>query len=148
MPIELRRKRALSSLRGVPLLALLAAGPSAADVVVIANKNAPDALTKEQVAEIFMGKAYSLPGGVAAAPLDLPPSNPLREEFYSKITGKSAAQAKSYWAKMAFTGKGTPPKEAENSAEIKRAVAASPGGIGYIEKAAVDGSVKVVLTVN
>lgn len=147
MLFDSRRRRAWFSTRGVCLLLLLAAGPAAADVVIIANKHAPDTLSKEQVAEIFMGKSYSLPGGTPAAPLDLPASHPLREEFYTKVTGKSASQAKSYWAKMAFTGKGIPPREAEGSAEVKKAVAASPGGIGYIDRAAVDNSVKVVLTV-
>lgn len=127
---------------------LLAAEPAAGDVVIIANKNAPDIVTREQVADIFMGKAFSLPGGIPAVPQDLPASHPAREEFYSKVTGRSAAQAKSYWAKMVFTGKGTPPREAESSVELKKTVANTPGGIGYVDKSAVDGSVKVVLTVN
>lgn len=130
------------------LAATLAAGPALADLVVIANKAGPDAMTKEQVADVFLGKATSLPGGTGAAPMDLPESNAMREEFYTKTTGKSAAQVKSYWAKMSFTGKGTPPKEAGSSAEVKKAVAANPGAIGYVEKSAVDGSVKVVLTLN
>lgn len=132
---------------GTLVCAALIAGPASADVVVIANKSGPDAMTKDQVADVFLGKASTLPGGASAVPQDLPESSPLRDEFYSKLTGKSAAQAKSYWAKMAFTGKGTPPKEG-SSAEVKKAVATTPGGIGYVEKTAVDGSVKVVLTVN
>ncbi len=75
-------------------------------------------------ADVFLGKAASLPGGA------------------------SAAQAKAYWSKLAFTGKGTPPPEAGNSAAVKKAVAGAPGGIGYIEKSAADATVKVVLTVN
>lgn len=148
MPVRPRRKYFLLRAFGIQLLSLLAAGPSAAELVIIANRNAPDTLTREQVSEIFMGKSFSLPGGTPVAPLDLPASHPLREEFYTKVTGKSAAQARSYWAKMTFTGKGTPPKEADGSAEVKKAVASSPGGIGYIDKTAVDGSVKIVLTVN
>jgi hypothetical protein len=46
---------------------------------------------------------------------------------------------------MAFTGKGTPPKEVANSAEVKKTLAGNPGLIGYIEKSAVDGSVKTLL---
>lgn len=131
----------------VLLSGLLAAGAVSAEVVVIVGKSGPDAMTKEQVSDVFMGKAASLPGGAAAAPQDQAESSPLRDEFYSKVTGKTAAQAKAYWSKLAFTGKGTPPPEAANSAAVKKAVAATPGGIGYIEKAAVDGTVKVVLTV-
>jgi ABC-type phosphate transport system substrate-binding protein len=139
--------RVTGSLSGILLCSALIAGPVRAEVVVIANKATAD-MSKEQVSDVFMGKASSLPGGAAAAPHDLPEANALREEFYTKLTGKSAAQVKSYWAKMSFTGKGTPPKEATNSADIKKIVAATPGAIGYVEKTAVDSSVKAVLTLN
>lgn len=125
----------------------LTVAPAGADVVVIVNKSGPDSMTKEQVADVFLGRTTTLPGGAGAAPQDLPESSALRDEFYSKVTGKSAAQAKSHWSKMAFTGKGTPPKEGSSN-DVKKAVAATPGGIGYVEKAAVDGSVKSVLTIN
>lgn len=144
----MRGKPVHASFAGLTAAAWLClAGVAQADVVVIVNKQGtPDSLTKEQVADLFMGKASSIPGGPAVAPVDQPESSPLREEFYTKIAGKSAAQVKSYWAKMAFTGKGTPPKEGGNSADIKKLVSSTPGGIGYIEKSAVDGSVKAVLT--
>jgi len=127
--------------RLLSLLALLGAAlPATADVVVVAGAGSSAAnLSKEQIADIFLGKSTAL------TPLDQPESSPLRDEFYTKVTGKSAAQAKSYWAKLAFTGKGTPPKEGANSAEIKKALAGSPNLIGYIEKSAVDGSVKTLL---
>lgn len=141
------RRLRLGALTAMATMAFLSS-PANAEVVVIANKSGPDALTKEQVADVFLGRATSLPGGASAVPVDLPESSPLREEFYTKATGKSAAQVKSFWAKMSFTGKGKPPQEGASSADVKKAVSAAPGGIGYIEKSAVDGSVKVVLTVN
>lgn len=128
-------------------LPLFLATVAQAEVVVVTGKSAGE-MSKEQVAEIFLGRASSLPGGGAAVLFDQPESSPVRDEFYSKVTGKSAAQAKSHWSKLAFTGKGTPPKEAASSADIKKAVASTPGGIGYIEKSAVDDTVKVVLGVN
>lgn len=132
---------------GVGLAGIFLAGSASAELVVIVAKSGPDAMTKEQVSDVFLGKAPSLPGGATAAPQDQADASPLRDEFYTKLTGKSAAQAKAYWSKLAFTGKGTPPPEAASSAAVKKAVAAAPGGIGYVEKAAADASVKVVLTV-
>ncbi|MDH4286334.1 MAG: hypothetical protein OEV26_02820 [Gallionella sp.] len=110
-----------------------------ADVVVIAGANSPvGSLSKDQSSDIFLGK------NTAATPLDQPESSPLRDEFYSKVTGKSASQAKSHWSKLSFTGKGKPPKEGRNSDDIKRLVADNPNLVGYIEKSAVDSSVKVI----
>lgn len=115
--------------------------PAAAEVVVVAGTaSSAGSMSKEQVADIFQGKNTS------ATPVDQAESNPIREEFYTKVAGKSAAQVKSYWAKLAFTGKGTPPKEAPSSAEVKKLLGGNPALVGYIEKAAVDGSVKVLLS--
>ena len=92
--------------------------PALADVAVIVSaKNPASSLTKEQASDLFLGKATSFPGGGSASPVDLPESSPVREDFYSKVTGKSASQAKSYWSKMVFTGKGTPPKELSDRAK-------------------------------
>lgn len=143
------RKTSVSWRRVPPALTLglmLAASvPAFAQVVVVVGaKSGTPALAKEQVSDIFLGRSTSLPGGASAVLVDLPEASAARDEFYSKVTGKSASQAKAYWAKLAFTGKGTPPAEVGNTAEVKKTVAGTPGGIGYIEKSAVDDSVKVV----
>lgn len=119
-----------------------------AQVAVIVNpKAATGSITADQVASLYLGKTNTLPGGISQA-LDLPDSQPLREQFYTKATGKNAAQVKAIWARLAFSGKARPPKELASSAEVKKFVAANADAIGYIEKDAVDGSVKAVLTVD
>ena len=55
---------------------------------------------------------------------------------------------KATWARLTFSGKGVPPKELPNSADVKKFVAGNPNAIGYIEKSAVDASVKVVLSLD
>ena len=121
-------------------LCLVSLGAAAADLVVVGNPAAA-ALTKEQVADVYLGKSQ------AATPLDLPEASPLRAEFYKKATGRDLAQVKSTWSRVVFTGKGQPPKELPDAAAVKKAVAADPKAIGYLEKSAVDGSVKTLLTV-
>lgn len=121
--------------------ALAAAVPALAEVVVVVNPKAAEAaMTKDQVAQFFLGKS------TAMTPIDQPEDAPLRAEFYKKVTDKDASQAKALWSKLVFTGKATMPKEVANSAAVKAAVAANPKAIGYMDKASVDGSVKVVYT--
>jgi hypothetical protein len=93
-------------------------------------------------------QSRALPGGGVAQPVDLPESAPLRDQFYSKVAGKTAMQVKATWSKLVFSGKGIPPKELGTATDVKRFVAANPNAIGYIEKSAVDASVKVVLSVD
>jgi ABC-type phosphate transport system substrate-binding protein len=119
-------------------LLLISASAHAADMVVIANP-AVGPLSKDQVADLYLGKSQ------AFTPFDLPDSSPLYAEFYKKATARDVAQVKSTWSRVIFTGKGQPPKQLLDSAAVKKAVAADPKGVGYIEKAAVDGTVKAVL---
>ena len=128
---------------------LAAAVGAQAQVVVVVNPKSPTAsMTADQVANIFLGKTTTLPSGATAAPADQSESAAIREQFYSKVTGKQAAQVKAAWSRLVVSGKGTPPKELGSSAEVKKFVAANPDAIGYIEKSALDGSVKAVLTVD
>jgi len=122
--------------------AILAASvPALAEVVVVVNPKAAEAsMTKDQIAQFFLGKSSSM------TPVDQPEDAPIRAEFYKKVTDKEASQAKALWSKLVFTGKATPPKEVANSAAVKAAVAANPKAIGYMEKSAVDSSVKVVFS--
>lgn len=130
-------------------LVLAAAASAQAQVAVVVNpKNPAASMTADQVSSIFLGKTNTLPSGAAAQAVDLPDSAAAREHFYSKATGKSSAQVKAAWSRLVFSGKGTPPKELGSAAEVKKFVAANPDAIGYIEKSAVDGSVKVVLSVD
>ncbi|MEJ5999021.1 hypothetical protein [Paucibacter soli] len=136
-----------SNLLALALLSLAAAAQ--AQVAVIVNPKSPTAsMTADQVASIFLGKSNTLPSGAAAAAVDQPESAAVREQFYTKVTGKQAAQVKAAWSRLVFSGKATPPKELASSAEVKKFVAGNADAIGYIEKSAVDGSVKSVLTVD
>ncbi|MBB3219973.1 hypothetical protein [Pseudoduganella umbonata] len=118
-----------------------AAAPAMAEVVaVVGTASSQATMTKDEVANVFTGKSSAL------TPIDQPESAPVRAEFYKKVADKDPAQAKALWAKLVFTGKATMPKEAADSAAVKKAVAANPKAIGYIEKSAVDATVKVVFT--
>lgn len=122
--------------------ALLAAAlPShAADLVVVGHPSAAP-ISKDQAADIFLGKNLDL------KPVLQPEGSPIHAEFYKKATGRDVAQAKAVWSRLTFTGKAAAPKELPDSAAVKKAVAADPKTIGYIEKAAVDGSVKVLTAI-
>jgi hypothetical protein len=106
-------------------------------VAVMAPGAAP--LTKDQVSNVYIGRSKEF------KPLDLPASSPLRAAFYRKATDRDLIQVRAVWARVMFTGEGQPPKEVADEAAVKKAVAADPKVIGYIDKSSVDSSVKVVL---
>ncbi|MDR7050523.1 ABC-type phosphate transport system substrate-binding protein [Duganella sp. 3397] len=121
-------------------LGALALPASAEVVVIVSPKNPATRMFSEQASQFFLGKSNLF------TPVDLPESSAVRAEFYKKVADKDTAQVKALWSKLVFTGKATAPKEYASAAEVKKAVAADPKAIGYIEKSAVDESVKVILT--
>ena len=127
----------------VAVAMILAVAAAHADVVVVVSASSSvTQLSKDQVADIFLGQAASFPGGGQAVPVDQDAA--AHDEFYTRVTGKSAAQIKAYWAKQSFSGKGTPPKSVAGDDDVKKFVAANPNAIGYIERSKVDASVKTV----
>jgi hypothetical protein len=131
------------SILATMLLATLVATTARADLVVIVNaKSSAASMTAEEVAHVYLGKNASF------TPVDLPESAAARADFYKKVAGKDSAQVKALWARLVFTGKMQPPKEVASSGDALKYVAGNDKGIAYVEKSAVDSSVKVVLTVN
>jgi len=129
------------------LASLLAAGaalsalPAQAEtVVIVSQKNPATRMFAEQASQFFLGKSNMF------TPIDQAEGSPIRNDFYQKLTDKDAAQVKAIWSKLVFTGKATPPKEYKSNADVKKAVADDPKAIGYIDKSALDDSVKVILT--
>ncbi len=113
-----------------------------AELAIIVNpQNPATRMFPSQAAQFFLG------GSVLFTPVEQPENSPLRAEFCKKVLEKSPAQVEAIWSKIVFTAKGKPPKEYKSSAEIKKAVADNVNAIGYIEKSAVDDTVKVVAIV-
>jgi ABC-type phosphate transport system substrate-binding protein len=140
----------MNTIRSFSLAVAILTGAAAAraDVVVVVNPHNPVAgLSAEQVTQIYTGTSTAFPGGAAATPLDQPEGSPAREEFLAKVVDKSAAQFKAIWSRLIFSGKGTRPKTVGSNDDMKKAVAADPAAIGFIERSALDASVKPVLTV-
>ncbi len=125
---------------------LMVAASACADVVVIVSANSPvTSLTPGQTARIFLGKVNTFPDDSAAVPIDQAEGRAIRDEFYSKVVHKSPSQLTAYWAKVIFTGNGRPPETLEGDVAVRKAVAKNPNAIGYIDKNAVDRSVRVIL---
>lgn len=124
------------------LLLAAVAAPAQAELVIIVNpQNPATRMFPSQAAQFFLG------GSVLFTPIEQPENSPIRAEFDKKVLEKTPAQVEAIWSKIVFTAKGKPPKECKSSAEVKKAVSDNVNAIGYIEKAAVDDTVKVIATI-
>jgi ABC-type phosphate transport system substrate-binding protein len=133
------------ALQVIACAALVTGVTSKAEVVaVVSSKSNITALSKNQVADIFLGKVSRFPDGIVAVPIDQAEGSTERDEFYAKVADRSPAQITAYWSKIIFTGRGQPPRAVSNDLEMKKRIAANPSAIGYIDSKLVDGSVRVL----
>jgi hypothetical protein len=135
------QKRVAAGLSGLAL-AMLAVAPARAEIVIIVSSHASQSPQVGQVCQAYLGKTK------APTPLNFNEKNPLRDEFYAKACKKDPAQVQAIWGKLLFTGTGTPPTEVDSAAAMKKAVAADPNAVGYLDKKDLDASVKAVASAN
>lgn len=129
----------------IAMLLALAGNIAAAEVVVVVSpQNPTTTLSRSEVSNIFLGKINRFPNGQPAVPIDQPETSQPRKEFYRDVSNKQPAEIKAYWSRMIFTGRGQPPMVVEGDEQVKKSLTGRPDGIGYIDRAAVDDSVKVL----
>lgn len=129
----------------IAMLLALAGNIAAAEVVVVVSpQNPTTTLSRSEVSNIFLGKINRFPNGQPAVPIDQPEDSRQRKDFYRDVSNKQPADIKAYWSRMIFTGRGQPPMVVEGDEQVKKSLTGRPDGIGYIDRAAVDDSVKVL----
>ena len=126
----------------------LLASIAAAEVAIITHPGTQEiGLSKDKVADVYMGKMKSFSDGTPTKPVDQANGSPLRAKFYKTILGKTESEMNRYWSKRKYTGKGKPPVVVIGDDAVKELVANTPGAIGYIDGNSLDKSVKVILII-
>ncbi|EGV29682.1 hypothetical protein ThidrDRAFT_3126 [Thiorhodococcus drewsii AZ1] len=117
-------------------------------VVAIHVSAGVETLTRDQVINIFLGRFRQLPNGHLAIPIDQDSDHPIRAEFYRRLVGKNPAEIHAYWARLIFSGKTTPPREAESEEQIIQWLMTEPGAIGYLPADRLREPLKAVFTLD
>jgi len=118
---------------------------AATDLVVIANPaSGVERMSRDEVTSIYMGRSKKLPSGITALPIDQTTDGD-KPRFYKELINKELAEINSYWARLIFSGQGSPPRQADNAAEVIEIVSGNKGAIGYIPRAAADKRVRIIL---
>ncbi len=120
-----------------------------AEVAIVVNKTNPAAtVTKGALERYFLKKTTTWDTDIKISPVDLPATDPVREEFSRTILGKTPRGVESHWISQSLLGGKSAPEVVNNSALVKKHVAADPGAIGYINVSDLDDSVKRVEVVD
>jgi len=119
---------------------------SFSETAVIVHAGNADTLDQGTVGKVFLGKVKKFPSGNSIIPVNLSAGDALRDGFDEAVLGKSPKQVKSYWSKLVFTGKGTPPQEVGSVADMLQLVSTNPDAIGYVPADQVGDGVTVLFT--
>lgn len=127
--------------------ALLVNGAAhAATVKLVVNaSNTLPSITRTKAADLFLKRVTRWDNGRAVTPVDLSEKNTARSSFCKELLGKETAWVKSYWQKMIFSGRATPPVELSSDAEVLDYIKNNADAIGYVgEPTAVPAGVRTL----
>ncbi len=119
--------------------------PSATPIaVVVGRESFLKEITKDVLREVYLRRQRLWPNGTRAIPVNLPPSNPLREKFSRSVLGRSTQDLVAYWNDRYFEGI-TPPAVLPSPAAVLVYLAVEPAAIGYLALSDVDDTCRVLL---
>jgi ABC-type phosphate transport system substrate-binding protein len=137
-------RKNLLSLAVAAFLCVMAGAASAADYLIVVNKDNANPVDKDFVAKAFRGEAKSWPAGGNVTTVALPEENASRVAFDKDVLGKSPSQSRALWAQLTFSGKAVPPKMVDSDADVIKAVSENKNAIGYVSAGGATAAVKVV----
>ena len=131
-----------------PMTLPLAEAVQAQTLVVIVNPTiGVQHLSRREVLDIFMGRYRTFPSGASALPIDLGINSTERTEFYLLLAHKQPTDMASYWARLTFSGKISPPFAVSDAQMAIDIVANNPNAIAYVDRSAVDPRVRIALEI-
>ena len=101
-------------------------------LVVVNQQSGLTSLSQKQVMSLFLGRAKFLPTGSRVKTFDHPMDSPMRASFYQSLTGKDIADIDAYWARLKYSGRGSPPQALESPEEIIKKVSEQKSGLSYL----------------
>jgi|SRR6185437_12819261 len=104
-------------------------------------------LSRREVLDIFLGRYRTFPSGASALPIDLDVNSPERTLFYVLLAHKEPTDMGSYWARLTFSGKISPPFAVPDARMAIDIVANNPNAIAYVDRSAVDQRVRIALEI-
>ena len=136
-------KRLISTLLGL----ILSATGVTAQVAVIAHKSvAVDKIEKSHLLDLYTGDKSLWGDGKPVIVFDLKQKSGTRRAYYSFL-GMSSHRIKSIWLKRMLSGDADPPESFASEEELLKRVATTPGAVGFVAQAKVNGDVKVLMTI-
>lgn len=126
------------------LVLLLLPMLSRADLVVVVSRENPQQLSLADIRKIYLGQSSTFSDGAKALPVMYAEGTAERAAFVKHVLKVSESQFIGIWAKLLFTGNGTPPVELQDSTEIGSYILQHRQAIGYLPRELVDQRFRII----
>jgi hypothetical protein len=113
-----------------------------ANVAIIAHPAVPkvDAATLQR---LYTGRVIEVAGSTVTV-VNLAAGNPARDRFLAQVLNLDNERYIAYWTVRRHVGKGVPPRDLRNAAEVIEYVQSTPGALGYVDTADLKPGLNVV----
>lgn len=127
--------------------AFAALAPAArAEIAVVVHPDSPlRELSRQEVSDLYLGRLRRVAGSPPVLVLDQPRDSEIRRRFFLHLNGMALARVNAYWARLQFSGDALPPATVVDDRNVIAIVRRHPEAIGYVDAAAADDTVRVVL---
>lgn len=115
----------------------------AGEIVVIGHSNVPQ-MDTATIQKVYTGKVISV-SGVSVVPVGVKPGSSVRNSFLHEFLNEDEEKYTAYWTVRRYIGKGAPPTEFDNAAEVIRYVQANSGAVGYIDESDLKPGMNVIV---
>jgi ABC-type phosphate transport system substrate-binding protein len=103
--------------------------------IIVNAKMAGRTITRDVVAQVYLGKAQRWADGNAIVAVDLSSTSVTRQAFSQAVLEMSVEGVKNHWLQMVLGGK-RPPITKQSDEDVIAFVAGMTGGIGYVSETA------------
>ena len=109
------------------------AASEAGRFTVVVHASRPSALTRQQVADIFLKRATRWSDGTPVTAFDLSVGDPTRKEFSKTVLGRSPESVVYLW-QQELTTRNVKPRLVKSASDGHSFVGSTEGGIGYVSE--------------
>ncbi len=113
-------------------------------VVIVNQTNPVTAMSRQQVADIFMKQLRQWEHGGDVHPVDQPAVAAVRDAFSRAVHGKPASAVASWWGQQMFSGRAVPPPQRPNDRAVNAYVREDGLAIGYVNAGTTETGVKIL----
>ena len=100
------------------------------DLIVIGHPSVPK-LDQTTLQRLYTGRAVEVDGRPVTV-VNGQPGSIARQRFLELVLQQDDDMYRAYWTVRRHVGKGVPPRELRDAAEVQSYVQATPGAVGYV----------------